>query len=440
MAFGIFEAAVTSDQEVGLAKQASVDKLAAATYDVREQLGPALFASRSIEEFRTRVAMMKRDQSVYRIIDAHLHPSSGIVRRIVGKGGTLEKEFKARLAGAAQGDESEDNFEDRTTITDKQKEGVAEGDPNKIKDVETNSGDGSDADGDDDSKDRERAYPDSPTRDDDKKEAALIARMAADSTYTPGPGLPPSANDAPGNTQNTPGLISPIPGGGGGTTNTAPMTPARADSIPVEAALIARMASPGLAPETPRLPPSPFGTGTTYDDTSGNSSYMEIPEPGLPPSPYGQGYTHHGANEDPHREVLETSETFKPKKDRPELKPKGNWSGYLDSVDQDAPAKVKKNFASRQAWNLYTDWCSVYGKSPLRLSSLDIYAENLPDAEYTRLANTISSWEGEHHPKVPNTNLGKTDKVAGQHSNPWNTAPGARHVAGPECHGKGRPG
>ena len=124
-----------------MARQASLDKKAAAIYDVREKLGPSLFASRDLQEFRDRVAMMKDDQSIYRVIGAHLHPSTGVVRSIVGRNSVLEKEFKAILAA------SEDDMEDRSTVTDSQKEQIAKGE--KADDVETNSGDGSDADGDD---------------------------------------------------------------------------------------------------------------------------------------------------------------------------------------------------------------------------------------------------------------------------------------------------
>ena len=99
MSFGIFESALSSEQEVGLAQQAAVDKREAAIYDVREKLGPSLFAARDITEFRDRVAMMKNDQSIYKVIEPHIHPSTGVVRSIVGKNGVLEKEFRAKQAG-----------------------------------------------------------------------------------------------------------------------------------------------------------------------------------------------------------------------------------------------------------------------------------------------------------------------------------------------------
>jgi hypothetical protein len=98
VSFGIFEAAVSSEAETGIAKQAAVDQFNAAVYDVREQLGPSLFQASSIQEFRDRVAMMKNDQSVYRIIGEHLMPVTGVVRRIVGQRGILEKEFRTRIA------------------------------------------------------------------------------------------------------------------------------------------------------------------------------------------------------------------------------------------------------------------------------------------------------------------------------------------------------
>lgn len=168
MSFGIFEASITSEAEAQRARQESADKMAAAIYDVREKLGPVLFASRNIEEFRHKVAMMKNDQSVYKIIEAHLFPATGTVRRIVGRGGELEREFKALLSTGALGDEDrgdDDDTEDRSTVTDRQKDKIEDGERPDSDDVDTNSGDGSDADGDDDSKDRDKTYPDAPTRD-----------------------------------------------------------------------------------------------------------------------------------------------------------------------------------------------------------------------------------------------------------------------------------
>ena len=83
-----------------MARQAAADTLSAAVYDVREKLGPSLFQASSIEEFRDRIAMMKHDQSLHKIIAAHLPPVTGVVRRIAGRNSVLENEFKQILAAS----------------------------------------------------------------------------------------------------------------------------------------------------------------------------------------------------------------------------------------------------------------------------------------------------------------------------------------------------
>lgn len=98
-AYGVFESSLTSDIEVGIAKAAAADKMNAACYDVREKLGPFLFAASSLEEFRDRVAMVKNDQSLFKIIEgAGLHPATGTVRRIAGRNSILENEWRQRHA------------------------------------------------------------------------------------------------------------------------------------------------------------------------------------------------------------------------------------------------------------------------------------------------------------------------------------------------------
>lgn len=98
MAFNAFDMLEGSESEARIAKQASVDKMSAAIYDVREKVGPVLFASRDIQEFRHKVAMMKNDQTIQKIVAVHLPPVSGVMRRIVGKAGVMEKEFRTLLA------------------------------------------------------------------------------------------------------------------------------------------------------------------------------------------------------------------------------------------------------------------------------------------------------------------------------------------------------
>ena len=310
MAFNVFEAAISSEQEVGIARQASVDKFAAAVYDVRERLGGALFAAHSLDEFRDRVAMMKNDQSLYKIIGAHLTPITGVVRRIVGKNSVLEREFRAALDLRIE------------------------------------------------------------------REAALRATGLFKGACYPGC----EKNEAHSK----------------------------------------KWHKNKKEKESSR-----------YADFSGTQ---------------------------------DLDQTFHPSEG--ELIPADNFDGYLNSVDQGAEGKVDRNFTAEcdsmisdcapssgaldgvlfpgsasgqendsfqgagpkkasMAFTLYRDWCESTGHSPLRLSSLDAYADKLSDGDYFRLARTIQAWENEHHPTTP-TGQSKSklkDVTAGQHdvdpNEPW---------------------
>jgi hypothetical protein len=285
MAFGIFEAAVGSEIEIGMAKQASLNSMNEAIYDVRDKLGPILFASSNVEEFRHKVAMMKNDQSVYKIIEASgLFPSTSVVRRIVGKNGVLEDEFKRHLA---------DN-------------------------------------------------------------GATMPPPA------PMPNVPqPSGDYAPAEPGTTASRTACYPGCDKNEAHAKKFHKDKADK------------------EARRT-----GVYDTINHPKWDNGVQDI------------------------------NDTFEGGKTDKELKPKGDFKGYLNKVDQDAPSKVKRNFASREAAAVYVDWCKANNLSPVRLSSLDRYAENLPTDEFFRLANTIAAWENEHHPDVPDTKLKKNDKVA----------------------------
>ena len=88
-----FEALVASDSEQKIAKQAATDKLAAAIYDVREQYGAHLFCAKTKEEFHDRVALCKDD--MIRTVNAHLMPVTGVMRKVCK---TMEREWKQKLA------------------------------------------------------------------------------------------------------------------------------------------------------------------------------------------------------------------------------------------------------------------------------------------------------------------------------------------------------
>lgn len=398
MSFGIWDSLISSEQEVGLARQASVDKMAAAVYDVRERLGPVLFASRDLEEFRNKVAMMKRDQSLHKIIGVHLDPVSGIMRRIAGRGGVLEKEFKALLATGAIGDEG-------TTVTDQQKKGIENSDYGQaMKGVDTNTGDGSDASGNVDNsahtngkqsralqavfqkgapfagyKDFDACVAANQDKDDpqaycgkikhqveDSHEAALISRIG--DTQNPAAGA------------SIPGMMQP--------SSPAAAGPQGGSNLGMES---------GSAP----LVTLPLGGGT--DSSS-------------PPPPVNTSVASYRAAEFSGDQKLKS--TFKPSDD--DLVPEGNFDSYLKGVDQNS-SKVKRNFSSSTEFRAYVDWCRSAKAHPLNLATLDHYAQNLPDAQYLRLARAIQAWEHEH---LPSTGKGQSktklkDVTAAQEDPEW---------------------
>lgn len=90
--YGVFESVAGSDSEKKIASKATQRKLDAAIYDCRNQFGALLFASRDIQEFRDNVALVK--DAALKTVEPHLFPVTSVMRRIIGKGGALEKEFK----------------------------------------------------------------------------------------------------------------------------------------------------------------------------------------------------------------------------------------------------------------------------------------------------------------------------------------------------------
>lgn len=98
--FGLFEANVTSDAEQKRQVREASNKLAAATYDVRERFGQFLFAARDLAEYNDRLALSKND--ILKTIEPHVFPRTGTVRRVLKP---LEREFKS-LRTAAPGAES----------------------------------------------------------------------------------------------------------------------------------------------------------------------------------------------------------------------------------------------------------------------------------------------------------------------------------------------
>jgi len=101
-------------------------------------------------------------------------------------------------------------------------------------------------------------------------------------------------------------------------------------------------------------------------------------------------------------DVVDTDETFRPS-DGP-LVPEGDFRGYLDSVDQDAPAKVDGLFVGEgtehdessdnfvkpkeSAVRHFAAWCRQKGVKP-NLDSLDRYGSRVSDRDYFTIAAAL---------------------------------------------------
>jgi hypothetical protein len=375
--FGVFESAVGSEVEVGLAKQASIDNFNAAVYDVREKLGPILFASRDVEEFRHKVAMMKADQSVYKIIESHTFPLPKVIRRIVGKNSVLEQEFLHRLGGP----------NDSGSVPNPPVPAPAPG--GALPPVSPNA-----------NQDFGPTMGGSPQDPNSANWGAIPLPPVTSSRTACWPGCHENeAHAAKFHSKDKEGRYrhAAPPGDlGGGPTPNLPGGP--------------YPAVPSQAP--PYNPPGLNDFGPSFDP----QNFNKTPENNIP----GTVASRRRAD---FESVQDIDDTFEDHQGQV-LKPKGDFKGYLNKMDQGAPQKVKRNFASKEAVNVYLAWCQAHNLSAARLSSLDRYAANLSTADYFRLANVVLAWDDEHHPKVPSTTLKAKDKVAkGKSVTPLGTQP-----------------
>ena len=460
--FGIFEAAISSEAEVGLARQAAIDSLSAAIYDVREKLGPALFAASSLEEFRDRVAMMKNDQSLFRIIGAHTPPVTGTVRRIVGKNSVLEKEFKAKLAARP-----------------------SEGDWDRIMDQPAPSHwqkilDDQDA--------RERSHAEDWKRSEQMENAnrewqdSVRGKKRNEYGDIVGRRHQSAPNDQfvndPAGPAGTGSVGAPTPIGGSidtdPTNNGGKGSFAETGKFPTQVTSRRTACYPGC--EKNEAHAKKFhkdkearrrqaGRLDTLQGILDNHQAQKIDGMLVDAQTANLLLQLHSKGNDKTKNTIETApldkvvnvawgltkkgefsgtqnldQTFKPSDD--ELVPEDNFDGYLNSVDQGAAGKVDRNFTSAV---LYRDWCEANGLSFGRLSSLDAYADRLSDAEYFRLAQYIEScnsgdWPSDHSPKTPkgqskdklkDVTAAKKCKGCGKSIDPLEEFPGGKCL---DCH------
>lgn len=371
MSFGLFEASVGSELEQQISRQASVDALTAAIYDVREQLGPVLFASRDLAEFRSKSAMMRQDGSVHRIVGAHLAPITGTVRRIVGNNGALEREFKALLATGAKAKTEWGDTED--LAGNDPGSWLKTHKPSKVK-SETLARRRTAEDDDNDTSDS-----------DDKADDGFGGKKA-----------PPFGSKDSRRRQADDRGIENYDGamGLGGASGAAPQDP-------TNGLLSGTVGASGSNPEMSQYKPTtspllPGQEGTT-----------------------GQGYLARRRQSD-FDGTQDIKSTFSPSEG--ELKPDGNFDAYLNSVDQNSDKVQDRNFTSSLEFQVYADWAQAHHANALSLDVLDRYAAQLSDGQYLRLARAIQAWEFEHKPSV---GKGQSKKKLKDVTAAWPTGPHA---------------
>ena len=408
MSFGIFEAAITSEQEVGIARQAAADKMQAAIYDVREKLGPALFAASSVEEFRDRVAMMKNDQSLFKIISAHTPPVTGTVRRIVGKNSVLEKEFRAKLAARpSEGDwdrimdqPAPSHWQKILDDQDARERSHAE-DWKRSEQMENANREWQDS-----VRGKERdEYGDIVGR---RRQSAPNDQFVNDPIGSGSAGV---SGAPPGGSIDT----DPTNNGGKGSF-------AETGKFPTQVTSRRTACYPGCEKNEAHAKKyhkdkearrRQAGRLDTLQGILDNHQAQKIDGMLVDAQTANLLLQLHSKGNDKTKNTIETApldkvvnvawgltkkgefsgtqnldQTFKPSDD--ELVPEDNFDGYLNSVDQGAAGKVDRNFTSAV---LYRDWCEANGLSFGRLSSLDAYADRLSDADYFRLAKRIQSYD-----------------------------------------------
>lgn len=448
MSFGLFEANVTSDEENKRQVREAANKLAAATYDVRERFGPFLFAARDLAEYNDRLALSKND--ILKTIEPHVFPRTGTVRRVLKP---LENEFKSR----------------RTAMTRTADWGL---DPNKVP-----SGPAMDAY---EGKDTLSPYPGavgSPPN----RSVPMPPSGGTSTVLSPSMSMSEAVNLGDAGAQargETPQNSAPATGGAGVNTVTPPTPSSDAAGSNVSATgtdasgsdwspngntdaigagdyqiqsgdtltsisersgvsvddlasgnnidnpdmiyagdslNIPGLGGDGSSSDSSAAAPSPAADSAPLAAEAGGSGSGGVSGTGLAPvAPLpdlnGAQNTNPGLTAVSNRRAaarrraefernLDTDETFKPSSK--ELKPEGDFKGWLDSVDQDAEDKVDRNFGGtfpggtehdgdpaktdfvKDATRRFASWCR-HNKVRITLASLDHYGPS--DREYIAIA------------------------------------------------------
>lgn len=412
MSFGLFEQAAGSEQEAGLRKQAASDKLAGAIYDVRQEYGPFLFQARSMDEFRDRVAMIKSDNGVFKVIEAHLPPVTGTVRRIVGKGGALEKEFRALLATGTM--DAAPPAANPPMVNDPLSQQPMEATARRRR--QAGPGVGGSAGG------GTGGITDFATK-----------PQSGGGGWGMGGGSAAPAAPAGGGLGQSAGGGAAAPAGGGPTGDAKKLLDGLGNDgkkvtdafsgggfMDKAKGVLNNMSGPGTDHDMFQQKSKSQGMSDLLDKNLGQAPGYKNPFKGENGGAWNK-ILDHGADDsdgDGYGDIFQNQGVFSKGgswdrtsglDDAKELKPKGNWKGYLDKMKSSDSTKVQKqnftgtaedNFTGTAESNFikgsavltaYVDWCDVNGVHPMRKSALRQFATS--QAHYTRIARELLAAE-----------------------------------------------
>ena len=419
--FGLFEANVTTDGERQIAADRAADKLAAAVYDVRAKYGPFLFAAKDVPEFRDRTALCRGD--MLKTIQRHLPPVAGVMRRVVGKNGAMEKEFRSRLARRQYVAAPDPGFEPGTPSlpTDPISKSIGVGLEHWQKGLNN-------------------PFNNQPSSGiaPDKSGWGQKPHSMGPQVGIPNPLQPTGALHEAFGFEDAGNLVGKgldmVPGVkqvkdfGKGLLGLGE----QGGEQPQQAATPA--SQPGLtgnsvtkAPTLPGLP----GAGRSSRRAAGrhadnlNDKRVRGADGNMLPLGDAEPTVARRRRADVGH-PMDTDETYDPSRDA--LEPEGDFHSYLDGVDQDAEGKADGNFvddgssqdhdgdpanhafarrrqaALRTALAVYVDWCDAHNQNPRNLMALDRYADRLSDDHYMALAGCIqraAELEGEGYDEHP---------------------------------------
>ena len=311
-----FEALAASESENKIAKQAATDKLAAAIYDVREQYGAHLLCAKTKEEFHDRLALCKDD--MMKTVNQHLMPVTGVMRKVCK---TMEREWQGKIAGSTKAcsDPRHTRYSDDVGCLDCYAEDNGERRQTASK-PRDRAGDAW-RDG------RDRGIAEHGRQDADYRDPEYLESQIGEPTGETYPRFDRDGNEL-----------------GSGTVHR------RADNS-------RRQAAGGRCEHT-------VGDEQCIRPVEHDGQHLTDTQVSVKPKKKAFQSTILADNTGP---VQSIDQTFSPSD--ADLVPEGDFHGYLDSVDQNAPSQVQRDFEARRRTANY--WVQIGGTNTLVAGPFD---------------------------------------------------------------------